>query len=63
MHNIVGTGTMKYTVINNEGLSPNLIIENSAHVPMLCVLEQVTQKYSECDDSGGDIRADFTALR
>ena len=36
-HNIVGTDTLQYTVIDNNGHTVNLMVKNIVYVPMLGV--------------------------
>ena len=66
VHNIVGTGTIKYTVLDDDGNSVNLLIKNAIHVPTMDVrlisLQQIAQQ-SDDKSAGGDVRADACYLR
>jgi len=66
VHNIVGTGTIKYTVLDDNGDKVNLLIKNAIHVPTMDVrlisLQQIAQQSDDCK-AGGDIRADACYLR
>ena len=65
VHNIVGTGTVKYTVLDDNGDKVNLLIKNAIHVPTMDVrlisLQQIAQQSKDCK-AGGDIRADACYL-
>ena len=37
IHNIEGTGTIKYTVLDDNGDKVNLLIKNAIHVPIMDV--------------------------
>ena len=47
VHNIVGTGTLKYTVLDDNGDKVNLLINDAIHVPTMDVrlisLQQIAQ--------------------
>ena len=66
VHNIVSTGTIKYTVHDDNGDKVNLIIKDAIHVPTMDVrlisLQQIAQQ-SDDPSAGGDIRADACYLR
>ena len=66
IHNIVGTGTIKYTVLDDNGDKVNLLVKNAIHVPTMDVrllsLQQVAQQ-CDTESAGGDVRADACYLR
>ena len=66
VHNIVGTGTIKYTVLDDNGDKVNLLVKNAIHVPTMDVrlisLQQIAQQ-SDDPSAGGDVRANACYLR
>ena len=60
VHNIVGTGTLKYTVLDDNGDKVNLLINDAIHVPTmdarLILLQQIAQQ-STNKTAGADIRS------
>ena len=65
VHNIVSTGTVKYTVIDDNGKKVNLLIRDSIHVPTLDVrlisVQQLAQQNAN-SDAGGHVTADYLKL-
>ena len=37
IHNIIGTGTLKYTMLDDNGDKVNLLTKNEIHVPTMAV--------------------------
>ena len=65
VHKIVGTGTVKYTVMDDNGKKVNLLICDSIHVPTLDVrlisVQQLAQQNAN-PDAGGHVTADYLKL-
>ena len=66
IHKIRGTGTLKYTVLDDNGDKVNLLIKDAIHVPTMDVrlisIQQIAQQ-SKDPLAGGDVRADACYLR
>ena len=66
IHKIRGTGTLKYTVLDDNGDKVNLLIKNAIHVPTmdvrLILIQQIAQQ-SEDLLAGGNVRAEACYLR
>ena len=65
VHNITGTGTVKYTVIDDHSKKENLFIRDSIHVPTLDVrlisVQQLSQQNND-SEAGGRATADYLKL-
>ena len=65
VHNIVGTGTVTYTVIDDHGKKVNLVIRDSIHVPTLDIRLVSVQQLAQQNvnpDAGGYVTADYLKL-
>ena len=66
IHDIVGTGTLKYTLLDGNDDKVTILIENAIHVHTIYVrlisLQQIDQQ-SDDKSAGGDIRAEAYHLR
>ena len=65
VHNIVGTGTVKYTVIDNQGKKAKIFIRDLIHVLTLDVrlisVQKLAQQHAN-PNAGGHVTADYLKL-
>ena len=65
VHNIVGIGTVIFTVIDDHGKKLNLFIRDSIHVPTLYIhlkkFQQLAQQNTNAN-AGGHVTADYLKL-
>ena len=55
-HPVVGIGTVRYVIKNDEGTTTEIILKNSIHVPTLnvrlIILQQFAQQYADVNANG-----------